>query len=320
MIQRQDDFVAERRPAWDELDRLLGEGRRLDKLAPASIARAAALYRAVCADLMRAEGAGYGPDVIALLDGLAARGHNSLYSAPPYRLRAALDLLAVDFPRTLRRYRRFLALAAALFVLPGLLGFFGARASRHFALHILPESQAEQVENMYSEGFNKGRSEGQDTGMAGFYVYNNIGIAFRCFATGVLLGLGSAFFLVFNGLMIGAVAGVVTGAGHGLNLLTFTCGHGAFELSAIVISATAGMVMGYALVETHGLTRWASVRRRSRDLASLVLGAAFMLLIAALIEGFWSPSGVPAPVKWGVAVLNWTVVILYFTLAGRVRR
>jgi uncharacterized membrane protein SpoIIM required for sporulation len=79
-------------------------------------------------------------------------------------------------------------------------------------------------------------------------------------------------------------------------------------------------VMGYALIETHGLTRWASVRRRSRDLASLVLGAAFMLLIAALIEGFWSPSGVPAPVKWGVAVLNWTVVILYFTLAGRVRR
>jgi uncharacterized membrane protein SpoIIM required for sporulation len=136
----------------------------------------------------------------------------------------------------------------------------------------------------------------------------------------VLLGLGSAFFLIYNGLITGVVAGLVSGAGHGLNLLTFTCGHSSFELSAIVIAGTAGMVMGYALVETNGLTRWASVRRRARELATLVLGAAFMLLIAALIEGFWSPSGVPAPVKWGVALVNCTVVALYFTLAGRVRR
>jgi uncharacterized membrane protein SpoIIM required for sporulation len=319
MRARQDDFVAERRRDWDELERLLGDGQRLSRLAPASIGRAAALYRAVCADLMRAQAAGYGPDVVALLDGLAARGHNALYSAPPYRLRAALDLLAVDFPRTLRRHARFMALSAALFLLPGLLGFFAARASRGFALHVLPEQTAEQMEESYAEGFNKGRSEGDDTHMAGFYVYNNIGIAFRCFATGVLLGLGSAFFLVYNGLLIGAVGGLVSGAGHGLNLLTFTCGHSAFELSAIVISGGAGMVMGYALVETGGLTRWASVRRKARDLATLVLGAAFMLLIAAFIEGFWSPSGVPAPVKWGVAIVNVVMVSLYFTRAGRGR-
>jgi uncharacterized membrane protein SpoIIM required for sporulation len=320
MIRRQDDFVAERRADWDEFERLLGDGRRLDRLAPSSITRVAALYRAVCADLMRAQGSGYAPDVIALLDGLAARGHNALYSAPPYRLGAVWDLLAVDFPRTLRKHRRFLALSAALFILPGLLGFFAARASRAFALHVLPESTAEMMEKSYAEGFNKGRSEGQDASMAGFYVYNNIGIAFRCFATGVLLGLGSAFFLIYNGLVIGAVAGLVTSAGHGRNLLTFTCGHSSFELSAIVISGMAGMVMGYALVETNGLTRWASVRRRGRDLAILVLGAAFMLLIAALIEGFWSPSGVPAQVKWVVALVNCTMVGLYFTLAGRERR
>lgn len=320
MIKRQDDFVAERRADWDELEHLLADHRRLDRLAPASIKRAAGLYRAVCADLMRAQGAGYGPDVVELLDHLAARGHNALYTSPPYRLRAIFDLLAVDFPRTLRKYSRFLALSAALFVLPGILGFFAARASRAFALHILPEQMAEMMEKSYAEGFNKGRSEGQDTAMAGFYVYNNVGIAFRCFATGVLLGLGSAFFLVYNGLVMGVVTGLVSRAGYGLNLLTFTCGHSSFELSAIVISGMAGMVMGYALVDTGGLTRWASVRRRARDLANLVLGAAFMLLIAALIEGFWSPSSVIAPVKWGVALVNCVVLGLYFGLAGRARR
>ena len=149
---------------------------------------------------MRAQAAGYSPDVIALLDGLAARAHNALYSAPPYRMRAVWELIAADFPRTLRRHGRFFALAIALFVLPGVLGFAGAMRSRAFALQILPAESVEQMEEAYAEGFGKGRKAGVNTFMTGFYVYNNVGIAFRCFATGVLFGLGSVFFLVYNGL------------------------------------------------------------------------------------------------------------------------
>src|SRR6187551_616443 len=319
-MRSQDEFVAARQRDWAELEQLLALGRGFRKLPPVSIARAASIYRAVSSDLMRAEAAGYSPDVIALLDGLAARAHNTLYSAPPYRLRAAWELIAADFPRTLRRHGRFFALALALFVLPGALGFVGALRSRAFALQILPPDTVAQMEEAYAEGFNKGREGSTNTFMTGFYVWNNIGIAFRCFATGVLFGLGSVFFLVYNGLTIGAVAGLVTGAGHGKNLLTFTCTHGAFELTAIVISATAGLVMGYALVNTGGLSRFASLRTRARDIAYLVLGAALMLLIAAGIEGFWSPSAAPARVKWGTAIAAYTFVILYLALAGRRRK
>jgi len=109
----------------------------------------------------------------------------------------------------------------------------------------------------------------------------------------------------------------VTAAGHGKNLLTFTCTHGAFELTAIVISATAGMVMGYALVNTGGRTRFGSLRAHARDIAYLVMGAALMLLVAAGIEGFWSPSGLPAKVKWGAAIGAYLLVICYLTFAGR---
>jgi uncharacterized membrane protein SpoIIM required for sporulation len=240
-----------------------------------------------------------------------------MYSAPPYRFRAVWELIAADFPRTLRRYGRFFALAVALFVLPGAVGFTGALKSRAFALRILPADTVDQMEKAYAEGFGKGRETGVNTAMAGFYVYNNVGIAFRCFATGIFFGLGSLFFLVYNGLAIGTVAGLVTAAGHGKNLLTFTCTHGAFELTAIVISATAGMVMGYSLVDTRGRTRFGSLRAHARDIAYLVLGAALMLLVAAGIEGFWSPSGLPPRVKWGAAIGAYLLVICYLTFAGR---
>jgi uncharacterized membrane protein SpoIIM required for sporulation len=312
----QDEFVGARRGDWNELGGLL-EKRLLHKLPPASISRAAALYRAVCGDLMRAQVNGYGPDVIALLDGLAARAHNALYEAPSHRLRAVRELLAAEFPRSLRRHARFFALGVALFVLPGVWGFAGALRSRAFALQILPQGTVADMEKAFGEGFEKGRGGDTDAAMAGFYVFNNVGIAFRCFATGVLFGLGSAFFLVYNGLVIGAVAGLVTAAGHGRNLLAFTCTHGAFELTAIVISATAGMVMGYALIDTRGRTRFGSLRAKSRDIVNLVMGAAALLLVAAAIEGFWSPSSVREPAKWGAAIAAYLFVALYLARAGR---
>jgi uncharacterized membrane protein SpoIIM required for sporulation len=316
MNESEDDFVARRRADWDEMDQLV-DGRAWHKLPGASIAHAAALYRSVAADLMRARGAGYTPELIALLDGLAARAHASLYSAPPYRLGAVADLLLREFPRTVRRYWAFMAFAIFLFVLPGLVGFVGARDSRAFALHVLPEEAISQMEESYAHDPGQGRQDGDNAFMAGFYVHNNVGIAFRCFATGILFGLGSVFFLVYNGLVIGAVGGLVYSAGHGTNLLTFAAGHSAFELTAIVISGAAGMLTGYSLVATGGLTRFGSLRRRSRQIAHLVLGAAAMLVVAAAVEGFWSPSPVAARVKLVVAGGLWLMVILYLTLAGR---
>jgi uncharacterized membrane protein SpoIIM required for sporulation len=315
----RDKFLAERRPDWDELTALLGKGA-LSRLPPSEIARAAGLYRAVCADLMRARAAGHGDDVVAFLDSLAGRGHNALYAAPPYRFSAVLELFARDFPRVLRRRVLFFAVAAALFCVPAGIGFYGAVRSPGFAARVLPEAQLVELDHAYAKGFDGGRGEGDDTTMAGFYVFNNVGIAFRCFATGILFALGSLFFLIYNGLAIGTVLGFVTHSGHGMNIFTFVCAHSCFELTAIVIAGGAGLQMGYALIDTGGLTRFASVRAQSGELIRLVLGAAGFLLIAALIEGFWSPSAVAAPIKWSVAAGLALLVTLYLCLAGRHER
>jgi uncharacterized membrane protein SpoIIM required for sporulation len=312
----QDEFVAARKPAWDELDTLLAKKHLLHKLPPASISRAASLHRELCSDLMRARAAGYAADVIDLLDSLAARTASAMYSAPPYRWAGLRELVTNGFPSSVRRNARFVALAAALFILPGLLGFFGALRSRGFAVQVMSEEMVTQMERSYAD-IGHGRGEGADSMMASFYVYNNVGIAFRCFATGILFGLGSVFFLIYNGLTIGVVAGAVTAAGHGKNLFTFIAGHGAFELTAIVISGAAGMAMGYALVNSGQRTRWASLRAEAPDLFRMIMGAALMLLVAAFIEGFWSPSPILAPVKWGVAGLLHLLVLAYLLFAGR---
>jgi uncharacterized membrane protein SpoIIM required for sporulation len=316
----QDEFVAARSADWRELEELLERRRAFKRIPPSQIARTAALYRSLCADLMRARGAGYGRELIGFLDGLASRGHNALYAAPPQRRGLLRALVAGEFPRVLRRRARFLLVAALLFLVPGALGVVGGVRSPEFSARVLSEQMLAQMESSYAKGFAEGRDAEVNETMAGFYVWNNVGIAFRCFATGILLGLGSVFFLIYNGLTIGTVIGAVARTHHARNILTFVCGHGPFELTAIVIAGAAGLQMGFALVDTGGRTRLGSLRAQAPELIRLIVGAALMLGIAALLEGFWSPSSLPDPAKWVVGALNALLVIAYLGLVGRSAR
>jgi uncharacterized membrane protein SpoIIM required for sporulation len=316
-MKNRDAFVRQRSPAWHELDQLLYHlGGNSSPTAP-QISRLGSLYRDVCSDLMRARSQGAGPDVTAHLDALAARAHNQLYESRPYRVGAVGQLLLKEFPRALRKNWYFFLASLLLFGLPMAVGALGALGSRDFAMAVLPTDILDQMAEGYSKGFAEGRNAAADAAMAGFYVHNNVGIAFRCFATGVLFGLGSIFFLVYNGLVIGTVLGHVIATGSGLNILAFISGHSAFELTAIVISGGAGLQMGYALIHTRGKSRIGSLRTQGRELMALISGAAVMLLIAAAIEGFWSPSSVPHEVKWAVGALNMLLVSLFLLLAGR---
>ncbi len=314
MIVPQDQFVAARRRDWEELDQLISRSKSPDG---GQVTRMGALYRSVCNDLAHAEASRYTPDMLAYLHSVAGRTHNILYKPRPARLLSAVRFLLVDFPVALRKNGRLFALACLLFLVPWAVGLFGALGSREFAESVLPAQMIEQMEQAYSESLSRGRAESVDAAMAGFYVFNNIGIAFRCFATGLVFGLGSIYFLVYNGLIIGTTSGAVMAAGYGENIWTFMCGHGPFEIIAIFVSGGAGLQMGYALVATDGLTRFGSLRRYARDITAQVVGAAVMLAIAAALEAFWSPSSAPHEVKWAVGGLNLLLVVGFLTFAGR---
>jgi len=171
------------------------------------------------------------------------------------------------------------------------------------------------MEEMYSESI--GRSSGQDAAMAGFYVWNNVGIAFRCFATGALAGLGSVFYLVYNGLVLGTVEGFLWTRGRGWNLLDFTIGHTPWELTGIAMSGAAGLKLGWALVVTEGRTRMGSLRAAAPEIYRLVLGTAALLLVAAAIEGFWSAGPAPLWAKILFGAVGTLAIVLWLILGGR---
>jgi uncharacterized membrane protein SpoIIM required for sporulation len=308
----RDAFVLPRRSRWDQLDGLVTRG----PTEPAEWSELASAYRGLCADLATARSLGMPADIQHYLDDLAGRAHNQLYSAREAGLgRSILRDAMHGFPRELRSQIAFFLLSSALFYGPFAVGLLGGLASPEFAGRVLSPDQLKAMEEAYSGDLARGF--GGDATMAGFYVFNNVGIAFRVFATGALLGVGSMFYLVYNGLVIGTVIGYLASVGRGYNLLTFVSGHSAWELTGVCVAGAAGLRMGWAMLSTGGRTRLGSLRAAAPALYRLVLGTSVLLLVAAAIEGFWSAGPVPPPLKFAFGLVQVAIVASWLTFGGR---
>lgn len=308
----REGFVGGRRERWQRLEDLLRPGRRRD---PESWSELAVLYRAVCADLARAQTLDLPDDIQRYLDRLSSRAYNALYRSSPLRLAAIFRTMIFGVPRTVRREWRFVLAAHVLLYLPFAFGLVGAILSQTFAGEVLSDPMLESIEAMYTDTI--ARNESENFGMAGFYVWNNVGIAFRCFVTGAFGGLGSVFYLVYNGLVLGTLSGFLLSRGLGGNLVAFTASHTPWELTGIALSGAAGLRLGYALFITEGRTRRASLAAAGTPLFRLMLGAFILLVIAALIEGFWSASPVPDLLKFIFAGAGFAVVGGWLLGVGR---
>jgi uncharacterized membrane protein SpoIIM required for sporulation len=304
-------FLRERRDRWAALEALVGRGPRTGS----EWAELASGYRAVCADLARARVLVQPEEVERYLEQLAGRAHNALYGGHGAERPGVIRLLAVDFPAALRSNLGYFGLSSLFFYGPLVLGLLTSLADPRYAAGVLPEAQLVQMEEMYTGEIQ--RQSWQDASMAGYYVMNNIGIAFRCFATGGLFGLGSVWYLVYNGLVIGTTFGYLLAVGRGTQLLTFAVSHAPWELTGIVVAGAAGLKLGWSLVDTGGRSRLASVRAAAPALYRLVAGATAMLGVAAATEGFWSASPMPLPAKVAFGAFSAVVIAGWLTLGGR---
>ena len=280
-----------------------------------------AAYRRICQQLALAEHRGYSALLIQRLQDLAYRGHLVLYRPRAPRLRRILDFFAAGFPRLVRAQWRAMAVAALLFFLP-LVGSIVLLQVRPELVHtIFDPAQLAQFENMYdpaSTAERIGRENGTDLKMFGVYIFNNVSIGFRTFASGLLAGVGSIFVLIMNGVMIGGIAGHLTAIGYGGPFWRFVAGHSAPELLAIVISGGAGLQIGMALIAPGRRTRGRALVEAGEIGARLVLGVFAMLILAAFIEAYWSSLvWMPASVKFSVGGMIWLAILLWLWRGGR---
>lgn len=313
-------FEAAYAPLWTELEAEVAVAEKRRKFDGA---RLATLYRRVCEHLALAQARGYPVHVTQRLESLTQRAHQLIYRRHDYGLARLARLVLVDVPQAVRAHRSYLLVSTLLFALPMVVAGWAAWRDPGFILHLVDAQAVQGFDSMYGDSarsLGRNRDAEDDWQMFGYYIMNNIGIGFRCFAAGLAAGVGSAFLLLYNGLHIGGIGGYLIGAGHAGNFLSFVVTHSAFELTGIVLSGAAGLRLGWAWMAPGRQTRTESLRTAARAAVVVMYGVFGMLLIAAAVEAFWSSARWIAPaVKYGVGAACWALVIAYLGWQGRPR-
>ena len=318
---KQERFVALHGREWDSLQSWLSALERQPKrtMRQEQALDFPAAYRRLCRHLALARGRGYSHEVTDRLQRLVQQGHLVLYRPPAPRWHRVATFLVAGFPRLVRSQWRCVLAAAVLFYVPALVTMVLMQVRPELAHTVFSSAQLAQFEKMYDPtNPHIGRSSGTDLQMFGFYVMNNVGIAFRTFASGLLFGVGAIYVLGANGVLIGGVAGHLTAIGYGGPFWRFVVGHSAFELSALVIAGGAGLQLGLTLLAPGRRRRGPALVAAGWIGAQLALGAFAMLLVAAFVEAYWSSiAALSDALKFGSGALLWALVLGWLWRGGR---
>lgn len=316
-------MAREQREEWARYVELVEKGGKkgLPSLSEEEVRAFGQLYRGMTADLARARTYGASPGLLGTVQRWAGAGHNLLYRASG---RAAVSLghwVAVEFPSAVRRFHRQVLLAALLLFGPMLATAIAVQDRPILGRTLAGQGMMTRMESTDADDpdvryVNVIPGSEMPTFSAQLMT-NNIQVTLIAFAGGVMAGLGTLYVLIVNGVSIGAVFGVYAGDGILRVIMAFVFPHGFIELAAICIGAGGGLGVGSAILMPGRRTRRDALRERGRAFLTLLVGAMLMLVVAGLIEGFYSPSALPDAAKFAFGGATAVLLFLYFGFVGR---
>lgn len=321
------EFEARHAAEWAELHAAVSPPRKGAAPGAAPPEEVPRRFRRAVAGLALARDRQYRTSLLDRLHTLVMTTHLAVHGARAERGRGVLAelhrFIFETLPRSVRSEWVFVLAAGVTFFGP-MLGILAAILWHpDFVYYLISPEQLSMVQSMYAPGNDRvgaGREADTDVAMFGFYIANNVQIDLQCVAGGIFFGLGTLFFLLYNSVVIGAIAGHLTGIGYGATFWGFVTGHSAFELTGVVLSGAAGLRIGHALVAPGRRTRAAALREAGRPAAVLMYGAAMLTTAAAVIEAFWSSRvSIPLELKVAFGLAMFAVTFAYFAFGGRSR-
>jgi uncharacterized membrane protein SpoIIM required for sporulation len=304
-IQR---WVARREQNWQQLEELLTqvEQRGLQSLNAQQIALLASLYRSVSADLVRARTQQVSDLLVQKLQCLTARSYSQIYQGSRRQeWRSIGRFFRWDLPAVVQRSRGYIALSMALFSGAALVGWWLSWQDPAFVALVVPPELLAQVRDR--QELWTGSIVGIEPFASSNIMINNIRVSFSALAGGMTAGLLTVYLLLLNGLLLGTIGALVAQNHLAYPFWAFVFPHGALELPAIFLAAASGFLLARAILFPAPYRRVDALKLYGQQAAQLMFGVVPLLVIAGIIEGFFSPN--PA-VADGVKYLTGGLLLL----------
>jgi uncharacterized membrane protein SpoIIM required for sporulation len=272
------------------------------------------LYRQTASDLATVREDVTSNQLSFYLNQLLGRAHNLIYMGHKQKISGLVRFYTETFPRVFRETFWQTFLAFLIFTVTGIATWAVTIHDPAFAHRLLGPEMMATIEKR--EMWTKSIVTIKPLAASGIMT-NNLAVCFTTFAMGITAGIGTIYMMFTNGLLIGVIGAATWQAGMALQLWSFVAGHGALELPAIFISGGAGLEIARGMLFPGLLPRREALALAGGRAARLMIGIIPMLVVAGVIEGFVSPSGLATPLKFLLSAVLFTALTTYLARVGR---
>jgi uncharacterized membrane protein SpoIIM required for sporulation len=246
----------------------------------------------------------------AYLNSLISKCNSHVYAVRKISPEKFFKYIGYEFPKLLREQKWYIISSFGIFIFGVLISLLLVSVNSDNANMFLPQAMVEGVKS----GTTGGGGQWNYPLMSSYIMFNNISVSLRAFVFGITLGLGTIYVLFFNGALLGALTALMYMYGNPKNYWSLILPHGVIELTAIFISGAAGLIIAKNMLLPGELTRKHALIYGAKKAVSLVMGVVLMLVIAGIIEGFFTPLNISEEIKLTFAAITLLVLALYFSI------
>jgi len=308
-------WIEKRRPYWKRLEQLIttSGGSGVAALSPTDLQELALLYRQIATDLASVREDTTSANLGQYLNQLLGRAHNIIYMGRKTDKSNIFTFYRDTYPALFRETFSSTMAAFLIFVCAAVAGCLLTLTDASFSRYLLgPEMMASiEQHKMWTDSIVTIKPLASSE-----ILTNNLSVSLLTYALGITAGVGTVWMMLLNGLLIGVVGVACWQGGMSLPLWSFVAAHGVLELPAIFIAGGAGFEVARGLLFPGVLPRGLSLERAGMRSAKLFFGTIPLLLVAGVIEGFVSPSSLAVPVKFLLAGVLFTALVVYLWRGG----
>ncbi|MBU3144268.1 stage II sporulation protein M [Clostridium sp. CF012] len=308
---KEEQFIKLNSDTWRELETLstIINKKGLKILPSKDVKKFLSIFRQSSHHLAYARTHYPSSSVVSYLNSLINKCHSHVYPVKKIPPGILLKYIARDFPRLLKEYRWFIICSFSFFAVGFLLSMLLVLVNVDNASMFLPENLIATIKSGKSGG-----GQWNYPLMSSYIMVNNISVSLKAFVMGISLGIGTIYVLFFNGALLGALTALVYTYGNPMNYWSLILPHGIIELTAIFISGAAGLIIAKSILLPGDYSRRHSLIKGAKESISLIIGVIFMLVIAGIIEGFFTPLNISEISKLIFAAISGVLLILYFSI------
>lgn len=253
--------------------------------------------------------------VTQYLNNLAGQTYQKIYKNKRIEENRILYFFTTEVPLLVYKYKSYLLFTVILFFSIVGIGVLSAHYDPDFVRLVLGHSYVnttlENIQNGDPMAIYKSSSN-----WASFIViaFNNLYVGLRFFLFGIFAGIGTLLFLLYNGIMLGSFQYFFVAHNSFWESFRGIWLHGAMEITAMIIEAFTGFIVGGSILFPKTFSRVQSFKAGFKDALKIFLATTPFTILAAIIEGYVSRYAKEMPNILNYAIIFTTlgIIVYYF--------